>query len=103
MIAFEEKKYNLFRKKNILFLKIDFVPLPYESSKNTLCVYDIICYFVFSVKQKTDLPEPVSKLLQREMEKFYNHKDPLTLNTEYLEQNNNSILHRLAGMYRDKI
>jgi hypothetical protein len=54
-------------------------------------------YILFSVKQKTDLPEPIVKLLHLEMEKIYNHKDPLTLNTEYLEQNNNSILHRLAG------
>lgn len=49
------------------------------------------------------MPETVQKVLKQEMDKLYNGKDAKTLNNEFLERNNNSVLHRLAGAYSNQI
>ncbi|XP_048773371.1 N-alpha-acetyltransferase 15, NatA auxiliary subunit-like isoform X2 [Ostrea edulis] len=53
--------------------------------------------FLLTIRKKGDVPETVQKVLKQEMDKLYNGKDAKTLNNEFLERNNNSVLHRLAG------
>lgn len=66
---------------------------------------DVVCdIFIFNgfllvtVNKKGDVPETVQKVLKQEMDKLYHGKDAKTLNNEFMERNNNSILHRLAGL-----
>lgn len=89
--------YEIYSRKGKILLMLQSLKRGCQVERNNPQLHVCLLRFLLLIKQKTDLPEPVSKLLQRETKKFYNHKDPLTLNTEYLEQNNNSILHRLAG------
>lgn len=56
---------------------------------------------ILSVRQRKSagaLPESVIKVLDIEMEKLYGNKDASSLNEEFLGRNQNSVLHRAAGM-----
>lgn len=55
---------------------------------------------IFLVNKKGEVSESVQKVLKQEMDKLYFGKDAKTLNSEFMDRNNNSILHRLAGMSR---
>lgn len=54
----------------------------------------------FLVNKKGEVSESVQKVLKQEMDKLYFGKDAKTLNSEFMDRNNNSILHRLAGLSR---
>lgn len=55
---------------------------------------------IFLVNKKGEVSESVQKVLKQEMDKLYFGKDAKTLNSEFMDRNNNSILHRLAGLSR---
>lgn len=54
----------------------------------------------FLVNKKGEVSEIVQNVLKQEMDKLYFGKDAKTLNSEFMGCNNNSILHRLAGLSR---
>lgn len=54
----------------------------------------------FLVNKKGEVSEIVQNVLKQEMDKLYFGKDAKTLNSEFMDCNNNSILHRLAGLSR---
>lgn len=89
--------YEIYSRKGKLLLMLQSLKRGCQVERNNPQLHVCLLRFLSLIKQKTDLPEPVTKVISRETESIYNNKDPLTLNTEFLEQNNNSILHRLAG------
>ena len=61
------------------------------------CRYTKCSVLYFTVKRKGELHETVTEVLKQEMLKIHHGKDAKTLNTEFMERNNRSLLHRLAG------
>lgn len=53
--------------------------------------------FVLSVSEAKDLKEPVSLVIERELKTLLDGKDLKQFNSDFLEENSQSLLHRLSG------
>lgn len=49
------------------------------------------------VSESTDLKVPVSTVIERELKTLVGSKDLRQFNSDFLEQNSHSLLHRLSG------
>ena len=62
-------------------------------------VYLFTCLFVIdsAVSKSTDVKEPVTVVIERELKTLLAGKDLTQFNSDFLEKNSQSLLHRLSG------
>ena len=56
-----------------------------------------LCLFFPSVSESKELKGPVSTVIERELKTLLDGKDLKQFNSDFLEENSQSLLHRLSG------
>ena len=73
-----------------------------EGAGRVAFIHSFVCLFAclsiyFSVSESTDLKGPVSIVIERELKTLLDSRDLKQCNSNFLEQNSQSLLHRLSG------
>ncbi|XP_076467925.1 N-alpha-acetyltransferase 15, NatA auxiliary subunit-like [Babylonia areolata] len=89
--------YDIFSRKGKLLLMLQSIKRGIAADPSDPKLHTFLVHFHLYVKGQGDLPSPVQTVINTEMAKIYQGKDPKTLNEDFLRQNTTSLQHRLAG------
>lgn len=89
--------YEIYSRKGKPLLMLQALKRGCQINKDHPQIHVCKIRFLLTMNKKGEVSESVQKVLKQEMDKLYFGKDAKTLNSEFMDRNNNSILHRLAG------
>lgn len=89
--------YELFIRKRKLLLMLQSVKRAHAINRNHPKLHEHIVKLAVKVSKSTDVKEPVTVVIERELKTLLAGKDLTQFNSDFLEQNSQSLLHRLSG------
>lgn len=89
--------YEVFIRKSKLLLMLQSVKRAHAINPNHPKLHEHLVKLAVKVSESTDLKGPVSTVIERELKTLVGSKDLRKFNSDFLEQNSQSLLHRLSG------
>ncbi|KAK3099145.1 hypothetical protein FSP39_000123, partial [Pinctada imbricata] len=89
--------FDIYYRKDKPLLMLQSLKRGFQLDPESPQMHVCLLKFLQLVKKKGELHDTVQEVLKKEIEKIHHGKDAKSLNTEFLERNNKSLLHRLAG------